>query len=197
MGRLRLLTSKTQYQVDLLAKLEWPNVDWYTLCIFIFSQALRDDVVSKERPVRECTENVLQFLKSQGERLSREERDNLQQSISELRMRYERLVEHSNSRVTQLGEAFDYLRGFDRDVAGFEHWVKERMMTVEGFRRDAGRDINVLKKQSGQLQQLNADIQSHRDDLNKINVSGQGFLNNAKVILKRSMTYMFTPVTIA
>ena len=148
--------------------------------LYFYPQALRDDVTSHERSVRQCTESALQFLQRQGDRLGREERDSLQQSASELRMRYERLAEQANSRVAQLGDASEYLRGFDRDVASFEHWMQDRLKTVEGFTRDAGRDINVLKKQSGQLQSVSADIQAHRDELDRINLSGQGFLNNAK-----------------
>ena len=123
----------------------------------------------------------MQFLKKQGDKLTRENAARLQDYVSELRMRYERLNNEGDSRVQQLASALDYLRNFDKDVVTFEHWLNKTKDTVEGFGRDAGRDINVLKKQSSQLQSLNAEIRSNKDQLNKTNLTGQGFLNNAKV----------------
>lgn len=126
-------------------------------------------------------DSIIQFQQAHSDRLSREDRDSLQRSVSDLRMRYDRLFDQSESRVEHLSSGLEYLKKFDKEIANIEHWLSRTHDTIEGLYRDAGKDINVLNKQSNQVQSLMTDINSHRDQLNGISSEGQSFLNHGKV----------------
>ena len=138
-------------------------------------------MAAHERPIQQHIETAVQFHRQFADRLSRDNATRLQNDTALLRSRYERIVNNANSRVQHLSGALEYLRNFDRDIVAFEHWMHRAADTVAGFTQDAGRDINILKKQADQLKTVNGEILTRRDELNKINLVGQEFINNAKV----------------
>ncbi len=62
--------------------------------------------------------------------------------------------------------------------------------TVSGFSQDAGREIGVLKKQADQLETVNGEIAARKDEMNKINLVGQEFINNAKVNINYTFCFV-------
>ena len=149
-------------------------------------QVLHDSIQRHQQPILEAAQDVESLIKQFPKRIDQPTQNNLRSLANDLKSRYNVVNYQSTNRTTKLASQADELQKFSEDVTDFEQWLNKAEKTQADVQKNIGHDINALKRQNSDQKKHNEDIINHVAELRFVNVTGQKFLDAAKVILLTS-----------
>ncbi|XP_071483778.1 microtubule-actin cross-linking factor 1, isoforms 6/7-like [Diadema antillarum] len=155
-------------------------------------KVLHEDIVAHQGPVLETVQEGNQLLKQKGDRLSDDERTTLKTSMDDLKSRYENANVQSTTRSDKLRLALDDLHRLEPEMADMEEWLRDAEQRLEKSSRRIETDTGALEKQYEEQKVLADDVVTHRADVKFINMTGQAFIDNAKLYKEDLSNYRST-----
>ena len=146
-----------------------------------YLQVLNDEIRDHQQPILETVQDVESLLKQYSSKIDQASQSQLRNLQGEIRSRYGVINYQSQNRETKLETAVDELQKFSEDQGEFGTWIREAEKQQDRLNRSVGRDLETLKDQLKEQQAFNEDVMSHGADLRFMNVTGQKFLDAARV----------------
>ena len=147
----------------------------------MFAKALHEDIMTHQGPVLETVQEANQLLKQKGDKLSSDDHKNLQDTIADLKTRYENANAQSSNRLSKLRFSTDDLHKLDPEMANLEDWLRGTEQKMEASLRKIESDPEALKAQYGEQKALAEEVLMHAADVKYVNMTGSAFIHNAKV----------------
>lgn len=147
--------------------------------MFDAHQAQHQEILSQQQDLIMATRSAQALLDKQANVLSPDEKDKLQNSIQELKSRYEASLTHTEQQMKQVQCVQEELKKFQDDCDEFEAWLEQ----AEGQREELGDpadSLNILADKLQRQKSFSEDVISHKGDLRFITISGQKVLDVAK-----------------
>ncbi|XP_041483740.1 microtubule-actin cross-linking factor 1-like isoform X4 [Lytechinus variegatus] len=144
-------------------------------------QVLHENIQQHQQPILEAAQDVESLIKQFPKRIDEPTQNNLRSSANDLKSRYNVVNYQSTKRQTKLGSQTEELQKYADDEGDFERWLIQAEKTQADVLKNVGRDLTTLKKQNSQQKSFNEDVVNHVAELRFINVTGQKFLDGAKV----------------
>lgn len=137
--------------------------------------------MAHQGPVLESVQEANQLLRQKGDLLAAEDKNAMTDALSNLKSRYENLNVQSSGRVSNLRFALDDLEKVEPEAETLEKWLKDAEQKLETSIRRVEQEPSSLARQVEEQRALTEEVLTHAADLKFINMTGQTFLNNAKV----------------
>ena len=150
-----------------------------------FAQTLHEDIVVHQAPVLELVQEGSQLLRQKGDKLADDERRSLKEPLDDLKARYENAHVQSTTRSDKLRQALDDLSKMEPEMADMEDWLRATEQKLDKSSRKIELGEGALQKQHEEQKALADEVVMHRADIKFINLTGQAFLDNAKVCSER------------
>lgn len=125
-----------------------------------------------------ATQSAQALLDKQANMLTPEEKEKLQQSIQELKGRYDDSLTQAEQQMKQLQCVQDELKKFQSDIDDFDGWLDQ----AEHEMKDLGAPRGCVDELVAKVQRqksFSEDVISHKGDLRFITMSGQKVLDVA------------------
>ena len=143
---------------------------------------LHENIQQHQQPILEAAQDVESLIKQFPKRIDEPTQNNLRSFANDLKSRYNVVNYQSTNRTTKLTSQVDELQGSTDDEGDFGQWLIQAEKTQADVLKNVGRDLNTLKQQNSQQKSFNEDVVNHVAELRFINITGQKFLDAAKVI---------------
>lgn len=144
-------------------------------------QVLHEDILIHQGPFLETVQEGNQLLKQKGDRLTEDECAALKTPMDDLKVRYENANVQSTTRSDKLRLALDDLKKLEPEMNEMEDWLRDAEQALEKSNRKIELGDEALQRQYEEQKALADDVVTHRADVKFINMTGQAFVDNAKV----------------
>ncbi|XP_055358250.1 dystonin isoform X26 [Betta splendens] len=142
-------------------------------------KARHQEILSQQQDLIMATQSAQVLLDKQANVLSPSDKEKLQESVQELKQRYEASLTQAEQQMKQVQCVQEELKKFREDYEEFERWLDQAEETFEGMGCPAG-SLNILSDKLQQQKGFSEDVISHKGDLRFITISGQKVLEVAK-----------------
>ena len=121
------------------------------------------------------------FLDQSGHLLRAPDRAQLRDIADNLRSRYDEVNKQSHQRDSRLTYSLDDLKKYAEEGRDFENWLQNAERKLENSKRNTPEDLEGLRQQLSEQRAFNDEVNDQKGDLKFINMTGQKFLDNARV----------------
>lgn len=106
--------------------------------------------------------------------------------------------QESNQRNNKIGYSSNDLNKYENEGGTFKQWLEDAERQLANAKRNVPEDYEALKHKLDEQKEFTEDVNDRKGDLKFINMTGQKFLDNAKVSLvsckfvRRTQHMLFT-----
>ena len=154
-------------------------------------QSLHEDIATHQGPVLETIQEANQLLKQKGDKLSSDDHRTLQDTVADLKSRYENVSAQSSTRLSKLRFASDDLQKLEPEIVNLEDWLRGTEQRLDNSLKKIERDPNALRRQYEEQKALAEEVLMHAADVKFVNMTGSAFTHNAKVIYNLDHFHLF------
>ncbi|XP_059510267.1 microtubule-actin cross-linking factor 1 isoform X14 [Stegostoma tigrinum] len=150
-------------------------------------------LLSQQQAFLLATQSAQSFLDKHSHNLLPEQREQLQNSLNELKIQYETAVLQAETQLKRVQALQEELQKFLKDHGEFEAWLSQSENELEEI-KIGEMDSNLLEIRLQRHKSFSEDIISHKGDLRYITISGQKVLDIADAFESNTNENFKTPV---
>lgn len=144
---------------------------------------IKDDLDHHHVQVTSCSDQVRQLVLTAGDVLSKSEVMALEKSGRNLKTRYDKAVERTDSLIRKMMASRDELSKLKSEMQVFSDWLAKARRVLEDKERSLT-DLKNLDSSVDSTKEFVGDVISHQADLRFITMSAQKFVDEGKEYLK-------------
>jgi chromosome segregation ATPase len=144
-------------------------------------QHIKADVDDHNRPVNNTLDIIIELVETGSDVLSRAELDQLQAEGKLLRERYDFVAHNTDKLLRRLTTAIEELAKFRAEMTLFRTWMDKAYKVLEDKERQLA-NLNKLQGNADGIKEFVSDVMTHGADLKFLTISGQKFIDLAKVM---------------